>query len=63
MPQEEAAAADQLLHSAVTARTPVRLHTRTFVLHTLDDNIIDSLTKSYLAFYPCTAVRKGSQEV
>lgn len=41
--QKEAVTADQLLHSAVTARRPVRLHTLIFILHTLHDNIIDSL--------------------
>lgn len=54
VPQEEAAAADQLLHIAVTTRRPVRLHALTFILHTLHDNINDSLAPSYLAFYPCS---------
>lgn len=63
VPQEEAVAADQLLlHSTVTARSLVRLHALTFILHTLYDNINDSLAQSYLAFCSCTAVRKGSQE-
>lgn len=61
-PQEEAVAADQLLHSAVTARRPLRLHALTFILHTLHDNINCSLAQPYLALYLCTVVRKGSQE-
>lgn len=61
VPQEEAVAAAQLLHSIVTARRPVRLHALTFILHTPHDNINDSLAQSYLAFCFCTVVRKGSQ--
>lgn len=62
VPQEEAVAADQLLHSAVTARRPVILHALTIILHTLHDHINDSLAQPYLASYLCTVVRKGSQE-